>query len=67
MILIDKSSSSAIVYDFDTTLSFPVSANDYLELAIRDEKNMLGKYHRYIVKIISSQLLYDGLYLVCFE
>ncbi len=50
MILIDKSSSPAIIYDFDSTLAFPVSAIDYLQLAIRDEANIKRRYHRYILK-----------------
>ncbi len=46
MILIDKSASPPIVYDFDTTLSFPISASDYFRLAIRDETNIVRKFHR---------------------
>ena len=50
MILIDKSSSPATVYDFDSTLSFPVSATEYLQSAIRDEQNLLARYRRYRLK-----------------
>jgi hypothetical protein len=50
VILIDKSSSFAVIYDFDSTLSFPVSAIDYFQLAIRDETNIARRYHRYILK-----------------
>jgi hypothetical protein len=50
VILIDKSSSPAIVYDFDSTLSFPISAIDYLRLAIRDETNIIRKFRRYTLK-----------------
>lgn len=46
MILVDKSLSPPIVYDFDSTLSFPVSSTIYLQQAIRDETNMTRRYHR---------------------
>jgi len=66
VILIDKSSSPAIIYDFDSTLSFPVSAIDYLQLAIRDEINIVRKYHRYIMieyLIIQNFLLFFAVHM----
>ncbi|CAF1490140.1 unnamed protein product [Adineta steineri] len=46
VILVDKSVSPTIIYDFDSTLPFPVSAIGYLRSAIRDEINLLRKFHR---------------------
>ncbi len=66
MILIDKSSSPTIIYDFDSTLSFPVSAIDYLRLAIRDEIDIDHKYHRYILieyLIIENFLLFFAVHM----
>lgn len=46
VILVDKSSSPASIYDFDSMLSFPISADEYLRLAIRDETTIVRRYHR---------------------
>ncbi|CAF3557978.1 unnamed protein product [Rotaria socialis] len=58
VILIDKSSSSTAIYDFDSTLSFPVSATDYVQQAIRDETNIAHRYHR-LFRVISAQEYLD--------
>ncbi|UJR25111.1 hypothetical protein I4U23_006470 [Adineta vaga] len=58
VILVDKSSSPANIYDFDSTLSFPVSVNNYLQLVVRDEKNLLRKYHRRF-RVIPAQEYLD--------
>ncbi|CAF1166362.1 unnamed protein product [Adineta ricciae] len=57
VILVDKSPSSTMIYDLDTTLPFPVSVNDYLQLAIRDESDLLRKYHREFRVIPAQQYL----------
>ncbi|CAF4144877.1 unnamed protein product, partial [Adineta steineri] len=49
VILVDKSVSPTIIYDFDSTLPFPVSAVDYLQSAVRNEINLPRKFHRYIL------------------
>jgi hypothetical protein len=67
VILIDKSSSPALVYDLDSTLSFPISAVDYLQLAIRDETNIIRKYRRYTSEYHLSFNIFLCLYLGCFE
>lgn len=46
VILVDKTTSPASVYDFDSMLSFPISANEYLRLGIRDETTIVRRYHR---------------------
>ncbi|CAF1195741.1 unnamed protein product [Adineta steineri] len=51
---IDQSVSPTIIYDFDSTLPFPVSARDYLQSAIRDEINLSRKFHR-MFRVIPAQ------------
>lgn len=49
VILVDKSSSPALIYDFDTNLAFPSDASNYLLRAIRSETGISSRYHRYHV------------------
>ncbi|CAF2320064.1 unnamed protein product [Rotaria sp. Silwood2] len=58
VILIDKSSSPPVIYDFDSTLSFPISATDYVQLAIRDEINIAHRFHR-MFRIIPAEEYLD--------
>ena len=47
VILIDKSSSPPLIYDFDTALPFPTDASNYLLRSIRSETRLAPPYHRY--------------------
>ncbi|CAF0990953.1 unnamed protein product [Rotaria sordida] len=58
VILVDKSSSPSVIYDFDSTLPFPVSATNYIQLAIHDEINIVHRYHR-MFRVIPAQEYLD--------
>ncbi|XP_066909061.1 protein N-terminal glutamine amidohydrolase isoform X2 [Halyomorpha halys] len=55
--LVCKSAPFIKVYDFDTTLGFPVSFSDYMEKAIGLETNMVPKYRRFFRVIPASEYL----------
>lgn len=58
VILVDKSSSPALIYDFDTNLSFPTDVSDYLLRAIRSETKISSRYHR-LFRVIPAQEYLD--------
>lgn len=48
VILLYSNSSSVLIYDFDTTLTFPCDAQTYWIETFRPELNLHADYHRYI-------------------
>lgn len=58
--LYQTSASGTLVYDLDTTLTFPCDLKQYYEEAIKDNKSLKPEYHRYIVgsMLIQIQILF---------
>lgn len=48
VILLYSKSGSVLVYDFDTTLTFPCDAQTYWTETFRPELNLNANYHRYV-------------------
>lgn len=63
--LYQTSASGTLVYDLDTTLTFPCDLKQYYEEAIKDNKSLKPEYHRYIVgsMLIQIQILFFNAYL----
>lgn len=47
--LYQTSESGTLVYDLDTTLTFPSDLKQYYEEAIKDNKSLKPEYHRQVL------------------
>ena len=57
VILIIHQHSGSIVLDLDSNLEFPVSFDEYCGLTVRDEENMMEKFHRRFRVVSAPQFL----------
>nr|CAG4652113.1 EOG090X0C0Q [Triops cancriformis] len=54
VIFVVKNADSSLVYDLDTTLTFPVPFLQYIDEAIRSEDDIQPQYHRFF-RVISAK------------